>query len=50
MVDQISRIFAHSFNTDDVSYVLGLDKRTKVELELAEKNYFIVVIETISFG
>ena len=39
MVDQISRIFAHSFNTDDASYFLGLDKRTKVELELAEKNY-----------
>ena len=39
MIDQISRIFAHSFNTDDVSYFLGLDKRTKVELELAEKNY-----------
>ena len=39
IIDQISRIFAHSFNTDDVSYFLGLDKRTKVELELAEKNY-----------
>jgi hypothetical protein len=39
MIDQISRIFAHSFNTDDVSYFLGLDKRTKIELELAEKNY-----------
>ena len=39
MVDQISHIFAHSFNTDDASYFLGLDKRTKVELELAEKNY-----------
>ena len=39
MVDQLSRVFAHSFNTDDVSYFLGLDKRTKVELELAEKNY-----------
>jgi hypothetical protein len=39
MVDQISHVFAHSFNTDDTSYFLGLDKRTKVELELAEKNY-----------
>ncbi|HSF00054.1 MAG TPA: hypothetical protein VLA48_04090 [Nitrososphaeraceae archaeon] len=39
MNDQISRIFAHSFTTDDVSYFIGLDKRTKVELELAEKNY-----------
>jgi len=39
MVDQISNVFAHSFSTDDVSYFLGLDKRTKVELELAEKNY-----------
>ena len=39
MVDQISHIFAHSFNTDDASYFLGLDKRTKIELELAEKNY-----------
>ena len=39
MVDQISHVFAHSFNTDDASYFLGLDKRTKVELELAEKNY-----------
>ncbi|MDW3631243.1 MAG: hypothetical protein QOK71_07385, partial [Nitrososphaeraceae archaeon] len=39
MVDQISRVLAHSFTTDDASYFLGLDKRTKVELELAEKNY-----------
>ncbi len=39
MVDQLSSVFAHSFNTDDASYFLGLDKRTKVELELAEKNY-----------
>ena len=39
MIDQISRVFAHSFTTDDVSYFIGLDKRTKVELELAEKNY-----------
>src|SRR5215213_1160996 len=39
MVYQISHVFAHSFSTDDVSYFLGLDKRTKVELELAEKNY-----------
>jgi len=39
MVYQLSYVFAHSFSTDDVSYFLGLDKRTKVELELAEKNY-----------
>ena len=39
MVDQISQVFAHSFTSDDSSYFLGLDKRTKVELELAEKNY-----------
>ena len=39
MVDQLAHVFAHSFNTDDSSYFLGLDKRTKVELELAEKNY-----------
>jgi hypothetical protein len=39
MVDQLMHVFAHSFNTDDTSYFLGLDKRTKVELELAEKNY-----------
>ena len=39
MVDQLSRVFAHSFTSDDSSYFLGLDKRTKVELELAEKNY-----------
>jgi hypothetical protein len=39
MIDQISRVFAHSFTTDDVSYFIGLDKRTKVELELAYKNY-----------
>ena len=39
LVDQISYIYAHSFTTDDSSYFLGLDKRTKVELELAEKNY-----------
>ena len=39
MVDQLSSVFAHSFNTDDASYFLGLDKRTKVELALAEKNY-----------
>jgi Tfp pilus assembly protein PilE len=39
MVDQLVHVFAHSFNTDDTSYFLGLDKRTKVELELAEKNY-----------
>lgn len=39
MVDQLSRVFAHSFNSDDSSYFLGLDKRTKIELELAEKNY-----------
>jgi hypothetical protein len=38
-VDQISYVFAHSFNSDDSSYFLGLDKRTKIELELAEKNY-----------
>jgi len=34
-----SYIYAHSFTTDDSSYFLGLDKTTKVELELAEKNY-----------
>jgi hypothetical protein len=39
MVDQISYVFAHNFNSDDSSYFLGLDKRTKIELELAEKNY-----------
>ena len=39
MIDQISRVSAHIFTTDDVSYFIGLDKRTKVELELAEKNY-----------
>ena len=39
MVDHISRVFAHSFNSDDSSYFLGLDKRTKIELKLAEKNY-----------
>ena len=39
MVDQPSQVFAHSFTSDDSSYFLGLDKRTKVELELAEKNY-----------
>ena len=39
MIDQLSQVFAHSFTSDDSSYFLGLDKRTKVELELAEKNY-----------
>ncbi|MGI9009602.1 MAG: hypothetical protein ACR2F1_00240 [Nitrososphaeraceae archaeon] len=39
LVDQLSRVYAHSFTSDDSSYFLGLDKRTKVELELAEKNY-----------
>ena len=39
MVDQLAHVFAHSFNSDDSSYFLGLDKRTKIELELAEKNY-----------
>jgi len=39
MVDQLSHVFAHSFNSDDSSYFLGLDKRIKIELELAEKNY-----------
>src|SRR5215203_1283443 len=39
MVYQISHVFAHSFSTDDTSYFIGLDKRTKVELELAYKNY-----------
>ena len=39
MVDQLSQVFAHSFTSDDSSYFLGLDKRTKIELELAEKNY-----------
>jgi len=37
--DQISNVFAHSFTSNDVSYFLGLDKRTKIELDLAEKNY-----------
>ena len=37
--DQISNVFAHSFTTNDVSYFLGLDKRIKIELDLAEKNY-----------
>ena len=39
MVDHISYVLAHNFNSDDSSYFLGLDKRTKIELELAEKNY-----------
>src|SRR5215212_2890267 len=39
MVYQLLHIFAHSFSTDDTSYFIGLDKRTKVELELAYKNY-----------
>src|SRR5687767_9583636 len=39
MVSQIYHAFAHSFTTDDISYFIGLDKRTKVELELAYKNY-----------
>jgi len=39
LVHQIPNVFAHSFSSDDSSYFLGLDKRTKVELELAEKNY-----------
>src|SRR5687767_1577846 len=39
MVSQIYHAFAHSFTTDDASYFLGLDKKTKVELQLAEKNY-----------
>ena len=39
MFYQLSYVFAHSFTTDDVSYFISLDKRTKVELELAEKNY-----------
>ena len=30
MVSQISHVFAHSFTTDDASYFLGLDKKTKV--------------------
>src|SRR5215210_2206095 len=39
MVYQLLHVFAHSFTTDDTSYFIGLDKRTKVELELAYKNY-----------
>jgi hypothetical protein len=39
LVSQISNVFAHSFTTDDASYFLGLDKKTKVELQLSEKNY-----------
>ena len=39
MVYQLLQVFAHSFTTDDTSYFIGLDKRTKVELELAYKNY-----------
>ena len=39
LVHQVPNVFAHSFSSDDSSYFLGLDKRTKVELELAEKNY-----------
>jgi hypothetical protein len=35
----ISNVFAHIFTTNDVSDFLGLDKRTKIELDLAEKNY-----------
>jgi hypothetical protein len=36
---QLCYVFAHSFTTDDTSYFIGLDKITKVELELAKKNY-----------
>ena len=39
LVDQLPHVFAHSFSSNDSAYFLGLDKRTKVELELAEKNY-----------
>ena len=39
MVDQILHVFAHSFSSNDSAYFLGLDKRTKVELELAKKHY-----------
>ena len=39
MFYQLSYVFAHSFTTDEVSYFISLDKITKVELELAEKNY-----------
>ncbi|HEY6658187.1 MAG TPA: hypothetical protein VIZ62_06650, partial [Nitrososphaeraceae archaeon] len=39
LIDQISIVFAHSFTTNEVSYFLGLDKRIKIELDLAEKNY-----------
>jgi len=35
----MQHVFAHSFSSNDSAYFLGLDKRTKVELELAEKNY-----------
>jgi hypothetical protein len=38
-IAQISNDFAHSFTTNEVSYFLGLDKRIKIELDLAEKNY-----------
>lgn len=37
--DPISNVFAHIFTTNDVSHFLSLDKRTKIELNLAEKNY-----------
>jgi hypothetical protein len=39
LVNQIQSVSAHSFSSNDSAYFLGLDKRTKVELELAEKNY-----------
>ena len=39
MVDQILHVFAHSFSSNDSAYFLGLDKRTKIELELAKKHY-----------
>lgn len=39
VIDQISTVFAHRFTTNEVSYFLGLDKRIKIELDLAEKNY-----------
>jgi hypothetical protein len=39
LVNQIQYVFAHSFSSNDSAYFLSLDKRTKVELELAEKNY-----------
>jgi hypothetical protein len=37
--DSIANVSAHIFTTNDVSSFFGLDKRTKIELDLAKKNY-----------